>query len=419
MARTRDYLFQRPGSQNWYIKLQSPENRIERSLHTSNRREAEIFAAPLILEHKKRLLERPRGLRIEESWRHQYEPGREHAGPDGQRILATDRQLFFIGHDGTIVRTEANGGPTLGLVGPGPLTVRNLAEAFLNSDSELLGGPSGYRPKVAVKNADDAILETYLRHKGVTGYYEREARTVWTLFKSLCNKPLKDATRDDGRKLVQHFEDQNLKSATIQKKIGWLTAAVNLAINEGRLKFNPFSAIVPKRDDKEKRLPLDEADIRNAKRNLDQLDKSDQLLFRLLATTGMRLSEAFDIDGEMKERGCRYIIVGHKTPQSHRRVPLPAAMLPYLPAIKGSLFQGGPRTASKRLNRFLRDIGIADPRKVIHSLRHRAQDRLRAAGCPVDLRWAILGHEEKTVAEGYGEGFPVPLLKRWIDKIGF
>jgi hypothetical protein len=31
----------------------------------------------------------------------------------------------------------------------------------------------------------------------------------------------------------------------------------------------------------------------------------------------------------------------------------------------------------------------------------------------------LLGHEKKTVAEGYGLGFPVPLLKRWIDKIGF
>jgi hypothetical protein len=44
--------------------------------------------------------------------------------------------------------------------------------------------------------------------------------------------------------------------------------------------------------------------------------------------------------------------------------------------------------------------------KVVHSLRHRAQDRLRSAGCPEDVRWAILGHEEKTVAKGYGKGFP-------------
>ena len=54
-----------------------------------------------------------------------------------------------------------------------------------------------------------------------------------------------------------------------------------------------------------------------------------------------------------------------------------------------------------------------------HSLRHRAQDRLRAAGCPEDVRWSILGHEEETVAAGYGVGFPVPLLRKWINKIGF
>jgi len=166
---------------------------------------------------------------------------------------------------------------------------------------------------------------------------------VWALYKTLTDsKPLKDATRDDGRKLVQHFEGEGLKSATIQKKLGWLTAAVNLAIKEGKLQFNPFSCIVPKREDKEKRLPLSEADIKEAKRNLGQLSEADQLLFRLLASTGMRLSEAFEIDGELKERGCRYVIVGKKTEQSERRVPLPARVSPLLPGtIKGPLFQDG------------------------------------------------------------------------------
>jgi hypothetical protein len=104
-------------------------------------------------------------------------------------------------------------------------------------------------------------------------------------------------------------------------------------------------------------------------------------------------------------------------------------VLPYLPtAIKGKLF-GNYKSetefkritaaASKRLNRFLNDCGIVDPRKVVHTLRHRAQDQLRAAECPQDIRWALLGHEEKTVAEDYGKGFSVPQLKRWIDRIGF
>ena len=143
------------------------------------------------------------------------------------------------------------------------------------------------------------------------------------------------------------------------------------------MKFNPFASITPKRADREVRLPLDDADMKTIKREIGRLDKSDQLLLRLLGATGMRLSEAFEIDSEKTERGVRYVIVGHKTEQSKRRVPLPKAVLPELrKSIKRPLFDDGPRVearASKRLNRFLREIGIVDTRKVVHSLRHRAK----------------------------------------------
>jgi integrase len=402
MNRKIDYLFLRKGSRNWQLKLQSP--RIEKSLGTPDRAQAEILALPYIQEHKVRLLEAKPGVQV--TWRHRFAPGQEHITPDGERVVADDRELIFLNHNGAIVRKEPNG--------EFAVTIPPLREqkAIVRREEQR---------KRTATNADDALMETYLKHKNITGYYEHEARAVWALYKELTNgKPLKDASRDDGRKLVNYYEKQDLKSATIQKKIGWLTAAVNLAIDEAKLKFNPFSSIVPERADKQRRLPLSETDIRNVKRNLGRLDEADQRLFRVLAATGMRLSEAFEIDDEMKERGCRYIIVGRKTSQSLRRVPLPATLLPFLPRkIEGRLFPGGPKAASKRLNRFLNNVGIADPRKVVHSLRHRAQDRLRAAGCPEDCRWAILGHEEETVAEGYGEGFPVPLLRRWIDKIGF
>jgi integrase len=405
MTRKIDYLFLRDGSRNWHIKLQFPGGRIEKSLGTPDRAQAEILALPYIEEHKKKLLEARPGIKI--TWQHQYEPGQEHVTPGGERVIADDRELIFLNHNGSIVRKEANGGFAVALP---PLR-----------DQKIIARREQQRQRTA-SSADDALIDTYLKHKHIAGYYEREARAVWALYKQLTsNKPLKDASRDDGRKLVAYYEKQDLKSATIQKKIGWLTAAVNLAIDEAKLKFNPFSSVVPDRKDKQRRLPLTESDLRNVKKNLDQLDKGDQLLVRLLATTGMRLSEAFGIDGEMKERGCRYIIVGRKTSQSLRRVPLPTAVLPFLPRkIDGQLFTGdSPAAASKRLNRFLRIIAIEDRAKVIHSLRHRAQDRLRAVGCPEDCRWAILGHEEETVAAGYGEGFPVPLLRRWIDKIGF
>jgi integrase len=409
-TRKTDYLFLRPGSKNWHIKLQSPDGRKEFSLGTSDRRLADQLANPLIAEHKAKLLAaKPR---IEVQWHHEYAPGREHVTSDGTRIIATDRELLFMDSNGAITGTAPNGGPTQVLLG----LERRMGIPF----PVPIGDADTSRPILLTKNEDDDLFEAYLKEKGISGYFLREARTVWELFKSLCGIRLKDATRDDARKLVNHYADQGLKSASIKKKIGWLVAAANYRIEERKLDYNPFSGLAKLKDDAEKRQPLNDSDIRNAKRNLDRLSKDEQLLFRVLATTGMRLSEPFQIDGELKERGVRYVVIGQKTEQSERRVPLPADVLPFLPkTIKGRLFTGDPKRASKRLNRFLRDIGISDRNKVVHSLRHRAQDRLRAASCPIGIRWELLGHEESTVAEGYGKGSPVPMLKRWIDKIGF
>jgi integrase len=377
----------------------------------------------MVVAHKAALLaKRPHLVTV---WQHKLEPGRKHVDRDGSEIIATDRELLYVSENGAITRTEPNGGLQQQIAsGPYPSHAAHTA-AIVRRDR--MGAEDFERPTVAAKNGDDAILETYIKHRKITGYIEREAREVWALFKMLTeNKPLKECNRDDGRKLVAHFEAQRLKSKTIEKKIAWPNAAVNLAIEEGQHKtINPFSAIVPDLKDSRRRLPLKDMDMKLIKQNLSRLSNADQLLVRLLASTGMRISEAFEIDGEEKERGVRYVMVGKKTEQSLRRLPLPAAVSPYLPkSIRGPLFDRSKNTdpsdaASKRLNKFLRRIGIVDKAKVVHSLRHRAQDRLRAAGCPEDVRWAILGHEDETVAAGYGEGFPVPLLRKWIDKIGF
>jgi integrase len=427
-ARHGSYLFQRPGSSNWYIKLRSPGvKRKEISLGTDDRRQAEILALPHIAEHKRRLLEsRPRLV----TRPYTVTPGEYTV--DGERVIATEREIIYLKPDGALIRTEPNSpsqelvNMPMGAVVTFGKPTRPLAE--LRGLGPVIDMSKLERRTAVTKGGDDAILEVYLKnakHGPVTGYDEREARAVWALFKTLTNgKPLKDADRDDGRKLVAHFDAQGLKSATIEKKIAWLNAACNLAIKDGKLKLNPFAAITPKRKDKLRRKPLNDADIRLVKHNLDKLNESDRLLFRMLASTGMRIGEAFEIAGEEKERGVRYVIVGHKTEESLRRVPLSASVLAFLPrTIKGPLFASHhvdpADAASKRLNKFLRAIGITDPSKVVHSLRHRAQDRLRAAGCPEDIRWSILGHERETVAAGYGEGFPVRVLKQWIDKIGF
>jgi integrase len=415
-ARHGSYIFQR-GKVFW-IKLQSPTGRIEKTLRTRDPLEAQILAIPLIGAHKAALLAaRPR---YETVWTHRLAPGRVHAGPDGGTILATDRELIHIGSDGAILLTEANGADGYKkLVGVGAHNPRSLAVAY----TEAFGKPG--RPKLAVKNSDDQLFDAYLEHggkdrAGVHGFCRFEAESVWSTFKKLTEgKPLKACTRDDGRLLVKHFQDAGNKSATVHKKINWLNAAVNLAIKEGQLTFNPFSAVAPVLNDKLKRLHLDDADIALVKANLDQLTPEYQLLVRLLATTGMRLGEAISIKvEEPQENSVRSVWVGTKSESSLRRVPFPADVLAYLPAkITGPLFSVSAETASKRLNRFLRSTGIIDPAKCVHSLRHRAESRLRLAKCPKDWREALLGHL-KTTSDKYGE-YAVADLKEWIDKIGF
>ena len=424
-ARHGGFIYQRPEkSPFWYVKLRHGGKRVEISLRTTDKAQAQIAATPLIQAHREALLAaRPTFTTV---WAHRLAPGRKHV-VDGQEVIATDKELIFVGPDGT-VRTEPNGEhvqqvssvPRLGIFAPVDLGPVN--PEFVE------------RPKLAIKNSDDALFETYLEHaKGgaITGHALREALDTWATFKALmAGKPLKDATRDDGRKLAQHLAAQGVKSATVKKKVGRLCAAVNLAIRDGRRiddksdkrwTFNPFSGVAPQGKDKLKRKPLDPGDIEAIKGGFDKLDKNDQLLIRLLATTGMRPKEAMSIESEEPpEHGIRFCIVGTKNEQSLRRVPFPDGVLDYLPPkITKPLFDGDADAASKRLMKFLRSVGIVEKAKVIYSLRHRAQDRLRAAECIPEIREALFGRDEITVGDGYGDGYPVTLLKKWIDRIGF
>ena len=224
MTRKTDYLFQRPGSSNWWIKLQSPGKRVEKSLGTRDKKEAEIIALPMVAHHKAALLAaRPR---METVWRYEYEPSANmQDASNGERVLASATELKFYGPDGKHLRTTPNGGPSFRIVN----LQHRLGIPFV--DERMIGFTEEARARAKPKTNDDKVLETYIEHRKITGYIEREARDVWALFKTLTDsKPLKDCDRDDGRKLVTHFEAQGLKSATIEKKIAWLNAAVNFAI---------------------------------------------------------------------------------------------------------------------------------------------------------------------------------------------
>jgi integrase len=403
------YLFQRGNI--WYLRLQPPDQPvIEKSLGTSDVRAAEIAAMPLIRDHKQLMYERrlARLPRVTTQWHPAHAPGMH----DG--FFATERELRDL-VTGAVI--GPNGGPAE-ILTPAPI-----------------GGPSfeAYdaakaRPTPTVKNADDAFLEAYIREKSLTGLREKQARDIWHLFRTVVNKPLAKCTRDDGRALVAHMKEQGEpKSATLRRRMVPLVALVNLAIDEGKLSFNPFMGVVPVADDEEERDAFSDDDMTLIRENLHKLDPNDQLLVRVLATTGVRRGEAFEIDREEVEDGIRFCTIGTKTPQSLRRIPFPKDLLPYLPAkITGKLFPGRMDSASKRLRKWLIEIGITDPDKApMHSFRHRAAKRLRAAVPDEALREAIGGWangKKKKTSRKYGNkhgaGYPLKMLKEAIDTIG-
>ncbi|MCJ2030702.1 tyrosine-type recombinase/integrase [Methylobacterium sp. J-043] len=284
------------------------------------------------------------------------------------------------------------------------------------------------RPPV-VKRGDDPdleLLELWVKNQSVTPHIEREARLVFETFKRLTNnKRFEQCGYVDGVALADHLFLTN-RWPTVRKKVGHMRAIVNFAEKRGLFDGrNPFANVMRKErpGDIRKRFALTDDDMKLMRDLGPTLLKADEwLLWVLLATTGMRLSEAIQISGERVEKGIRYIeIADGKTAQSQRRVPLPKDVLPLLPPkITGRMFSGRTIPAwSKHLNRMMNTIGIEDTSKVVHSLRHRAKDRLRAEGVGIVDQYEILGHEKKTVAAGYGHGSPLTLLKPMIDRIGY
>jgi integrase len=423
MPRKGDYLFKRQGSQNWYIRIQYPQwlaenlgrKKLELSLETPDRDEAEIKAAEYIADHKRilflrRVLKRTHHLAA--SGPKRFEPGKIHHLPDGGIVVASEDKIDFFDENNTFVRTETNTNTANVQLAPTPHEIRQI-EPYLAKK----------------KSTDDDIIKHWIEHRNINDHLAREARKTWSQFKALTkNKPLAKCTRKDGIALANLLLSSGNNSSTVEKKVGHLRAAVNLHMVGSGLTANPFHKVTPVRDDRLIRVPLSKADMQKAAESMHRLSGEDQLLWKLLATTGMRLNEAFQINEEHQEEDIRYVHIGTKTASSNRRIPIPTELLDLIPPrIIRPLFNGRSEVAGKRLIYFLKRLEIShdrqkntgDRRKVVHSLRHRAKDRLRALACPLDIQYEILGHEKQTVAAGYGHGYPISTTLSYIDKIGY
>ena len=54
---------------------------------------------------------------------------------------------------------------------------------------------------------------------------------------------------------------------------------------------------------------------------------------------------------------------------------------------------------------------------VIHGFRHSFRDRLRAIECPLDIIDQLGGWRLKSVGQGYGKGYELSVLSKWVIEI--
>ena len=72
-------------------------------------------------------------------------------------------------------------------------------------------------------------------------------------------------------------------------------------------------------------------------------------------------------------------------------------------------------SASAALNKWLKEKLLND--YVIHGFRHSFRDRLRAVECPSEMIDQLGGWSLKSVGQGYGKGYELSVLSKWMNKI--
>ena len=289
-------------------------------------------------------------------------------------------------------------------------------------------------------NITDA-LDLYLRLKGQTKdktFIRTAARNVEYIIKVLGNRPIKSYSSSDASKFRDWLMEQGMSLSTVKRVFSSVKAIINLTIQEHGLNINnPFSkTYMPEIEDKQYRKSIPTETIKHIQSLCRDYDDDLRWLVALLSDTGMRLGEGAgllksDINLDCEIPHIR--LIPHpwrrlKTRTSKRYIPLTKESEWACMRILGhnddstfafpkytSLEGCNANSASAALNKWLKGKLIND--FVLHGFRHSFRDRLRAIECPSEIINQLGGWSLKSVGEGYGRGYELSVLSKWLLKM--
>lgn len=285
-------------------------------------------------------------------------------------------------------------------------------------------------------DAKDNYLK--LKGQGKGHVFQRTTeRNIDYIVEAIGNRDLSDYSTIDGAKFRDALIERGLSISSVKRVFSSVRSILNLMIKEhGIQATNPFSGVyMPEDITTEKRSSIPNETISKVQKLCRNQNDELRWLVALISDTGMRLGEAVGVQ-------VADIILDDKTPHLHirpnkarrlktssstRTIPLVGESLwgarmalqdtttEYLfpRYIKGET--ANANSASAALNKWLREH--VPNGCVIHSFRHSMRDRLRAVECPKDIVDQIGGWSSSSVGEGYGNGYPLGVLSKWMNKI--
>lgn len=294
------------------------------------------------------------------------------------------------------------------------------------------------RERLTVQEAGDRYIEHVERVR------ERKPTTVQDYRLMLRNhlapffgtRPLERIAPEGVNRFMMSKLDSGLSAKTVGNYLSFLHGLFKYATRRGWTAVNPVAAVDrPKQravDPDVRFLTVEELEAVIRQIPDDELGKTERVLYRVAAMTGLRQGELIalrwrDVDwlaGVTRVR--RTFTRGGwgkpKSKRSSRAVPMPDRVARELEEHHSrSLFQGddelvfchpqtgSPYDPSKMRKRFKTAVKQAEVRPVrFHDLRHTFGTQLAAAGAPIRAIQAWMGHASITTTEVYADYAPDP-----------
>ena len=301
--------------------------------------------------------------------------------------------------------------------------------------------PVSSAPEVNASVPLSEAVAIYLRLKGQNrpATFQRAAERACGYVMDVCgDKDLTHYTKADGNSFRDALLERGMAGSSVTRIFGTVRAVVNFVVSELGLSMpNPFAGFYYDRSvGVGERLPIPLNDIRTLQKQCAKIDDEMRKLVALVSDTGLRLAEAagLHIDDIRLDDDIPHVVIQEhpwrrlKTQGSRRVVPLVGASrwaAQRVLEVRESSHFAFPRynntnktnanSASAALNKWIKQH--LEPICTMHSFRHSMRDRLRAVECPSDVVDQIGGWQTEGVGNRYGQGYPIEVLSRWMEKI--